>query len=195
MPEPAEQLTSLEKEVAVLKATTAHLAQAGTDTRLRTVETDLSAVKAAASVVKWAGAVVVALLLAAYGYTNFHAIPKAASDAATAEATRLTNMELAKRIPELQGVAVQTVDQIMQQKTQVDDLVAKFKSDANTRIGKLQLSSQCVQRTDNGCNPPAPAACEAGWSDTGLILSSVVPGGSCGYGPICRVCSMMAPAG
>jgi len=195
MPDMNDQMIELAKEVAALKATTALLAQTGTDGRLRTAEIDLSVIKATALTLKWAGAIVVILLLAAYGYTNFHAIPKAASEAAKEEATRLTSTELAKKIPELQGVAVQTVDQIKQQKQQVDELVSKFKADANTRIGTLQLTSQCVQRSDNSCSPPPPAACQTGYSDTGLILTSVVPGGPCGYGPICRICSKVAPAG
>jgi hypothetical protein len=162
------------------------------DDRLRALEIQHSALDAVVSTSKWWAGAAALLLIGTLGYTNFYSIPAAASKAAEAEAQRLTTQKLRAEIAKLQDITKTAQNVIVEQQETTAAFVGEFTKNLNA--GQIQLTSQCVQRTANGCKPPPPANCPADFSDTGLILSSVVPGGSCGYGPICRICGRLRSA-
>lgn len=166
------------------------------DARIVAIEKELAVLQERLTTsAKWA--TFVALCLFGFlGYTNFVTIPKEADDAAA----RSVVGEVQQRIQLL-------AEETDRKQKLFEEQISKANSDFTTlikpvseRLGPMQLTALCVQRTDDGCNPyprfeAMKCDSDAGWFDTTMVLSNVVPGGSCGFGPICRICGKYAGDG
>lgn len=159
------------------------------DERVTKLETELAVLRERLSTsARWATFLGL-VLLAFLGYTNFITVPKEADAAAAKSVAGEVNERIKALADDTDRRQKLFVEQIDRANADLSTLIKPV----SERLGPLQLTAQCVQRTDDGCNPyprfkTMMCDTENGWFDTTMVLSSVVPGGSCGFGPICRVC-------
>lgn len=162
--------------------------------RIRQLEIEFTSIKTKINTSMVFGTFLALAFMAFLGFTNFYTIPKEADRAAAGTVTSEVSQRLQVLAEDMSRKQALFEDQISKANSSIPELLTPV----SKRLGPFQLRAICVQRTDNGCNPPSPRRCDErnsdeGWFDTGMEINGVVPGGSCGFGPICRVCGKYKP--